>query len=471
MNDMAPAGRTKARKPLWRRIWTWTVRVVIGLVLLAVAIRYAFDWYATRLLNEEIAKIRAAGQPLTFAELARSMGEVPPEQDAAPYYAAALDLVRVGDDPNLWERVEDGFREAEKADQPPSSELLAQAERLLTANHLTLEMLDHATVLPGCTHHAGVTQGGPASTGRLSRARRAAKLCCLRAEILAYQGKGDKAAESAIALLRMGRISERHPTLIASLVRFACNSLCVNKVPGMLRYGRPSEKGLEGLSAALLQAARTYDLAKVYVAERAYDIAVSREYLPRKTYITLLSDFLLSEEDYIGAPEPVPYGPLGWLAWWGEPVPRMWLANLLRTHSRMIEAAGKPWPEIPEAMKEVTAESRSPFLNMMGAILAPSRERAGLVIMGGLAGARCAYVAVMIERYERAKHKLPDGLADVEAQFGVKMPSDPFTGNPLIYRKRDRGYVVYSVGQDKKDDGGEELAEFDSGDYGLVIRH
>jgi hypothetical protein len=91
--------------------------------------------------------------------------------------------------------------------------------------------------------------------------------------------------------------------------------------------------------------------------------------------------------------------------------------------------------------------------------------------MGGLAGARCAYVAVMIERYERAKHKLPDGLGDVEAQFGVKMPSDTFTGNSLIYRIKDGGYVVYSVGQDKKDDGGEELAEFDSGDYGLVIRH
>ena len=31
---------------------------------------------------------------------------------------------------------------------------------------------------------------------------------------------------------------------------------------------------------------------------------------------------------------------------------------------------------------------------------------------------------------------------------------DPFTGRPLLYRRTDRGFVLYSVGEDPKDDGG-----------------
>jgi len=36
------------------------------------------------------------------------------------------------------------------------------------------------------------------------------------------------------------------------------------------------------------------------------------------------------------------------------------------------------------------------------------------------------------------------------------LPVDPFTGQPLRFRKLETGYVVYSVGENGVDDGGEE---------------
>ena len=36
------------------------------------------------------------------------------------------------------------------------------------------------------------------------------------------------------------------------------------------------------------------------------------------------------------------------------------------------------------------------------------------------------------------------------------MPDDPFNGRPLRYKKLVKGYAVYSVGEDGKDDGGDE---------------
>jgi len=46
---------------------------------------------------------------------------------------------------------------------------------------------------------------------------------------------------------------------------------------------------------------------------------------------------------------------------------------------------------------------------------------------------------------------MPDILSEV--------PTDPFSGNPLIYRKTPSGFIVYSVGLNGKDDGGRETRE------------
>jgi len=46
---------------------------------------------------------------------------------------------------------------------------------------------------------------------------------------------------------------------------------------------------------------------------------------------------------------------------------------------------------------------------------------------------------------------MPDILSEV--------PTDPFSGNPLIYRKTPSGFIVYSVGSNGKDDGGRETRE------------
>ena len=36
------------------------------------------------------------------------------------------------------------------------------------------------------------------------------------------------------------------------------------------------------------------------------------------------------------------------------------------------------------------------------------------------------------------------------------MPTDPFDGAPLRYRRFAKGYVIYSIGSDGHDDGGRE---------------
>jgi hypothetical protein len=67
-----------------------------------------------------------------------------------------------------------------------------------------------------------------------------------------------------------------------------------------------------------------------------------------------------------------------------------------------------------------------------------------------------ARTAVAVERYRLATGQLPDDLSELVPSHLEEIPLDPFDGRPLRYKKRDGGYVVYSVGPDGTDDNGTE---------------
>lgn len=60
-------------------------------------------------------------------------------------------------------------------------------------------------------------------------------------------------------------------------------------------------------------------------------------------------------------------------------------------------------------------------------------------------------------------HKLqsgsyPEKLSDLSARFPERfkeLPADPFTGKEMLYRRTEKGCLVWSVGEDRKDDGGD----------------
>jgi len=60
---------------------------------------------------------------------------------------------------------------------------------------------------------------------------------------------------------------------------------------------------------------------------------------------------------------------------------------------------------------------------------------------------------IAIERYRRTHNAVPASLDDVLT--GDDRSIDPFTGKPLIYTQTESGYVVYSVGRNERNDGGE----------------
>jgi hypothetical protein len=62
---------------------------------------------------------------------------------------------------------------------------------------------------------------------------------------------------------------------------------------------------------------------------------------------------------------------------------------------------------------------------------------------------------IAVKRYQADKGHCPDALDElVQAGYLAYMPPDPYSDKPLIYRKTEDGFILYSVGQNMKDDGG-----------------
>lgn len=63
-------------------------------------------------------------------------------------------------------------------------------------------------------------------------------------------------------------------------------------------------------------------------------------------------------------------------------------------------------------------------------------------------------LAVVLEGYRIAHGRFPRKLSELSPRFFKRIPTDPFSGKPLVYKPQPKGYLLYAVGENGKDDGG-----------------
>jgi len=84
-------------------------------------------------------------------------------------------------------------------------------------------------------------------------------------------------------------------------------------------------------------------------------------------------------------------------------------------------------------------------------------------------GARCdatqrtMLAMLAVEQYRRTHGAVPDTLDQLVPDLLDAVPVDPFDGLPLRYAYTPRDYVIYSIGRDGVDNGG-NVDESDDGD-------
>ncbi|HEX5400608.1 MAG TPA: hypothetical protein VFY06_16295, partial [Verrucomicrobiae bacterium] len=98
----------------------------------------------------------------------------------------------------------------------------------------------------------------------------------------------------------------------------------------------------------------------------------------------------------------------------------------------------------------------SPY-NVLAAISIPSFNKAWQATAHNQTMVNEAQIACALERYRLANGAYPASLDALAPQFIEKVPHDIIGGKPLIYRRTvDGKFVLYSVGWNETDDGGQD---------------
>ena len=92
-------------------------------------------------------------------------------------------------------------------------------------------------------------------------------------------------------------------------------------------------------------------------------------------------------------------------------------------------------------------------------MLIPAIVRIATACLESRARLCCASAAIGCERYRLARGTWPSGFDELVPEFLPSRPIDPFDGQPLRFRSENNVVVIYSVGADRRDDGGRAEAD------------
>jgi competence protein ComGC len=128
-------------------------------------------------------------------------------------------------------------------------------------------------------------------------------------------------------------------------------------------------------------------------------------------------------------------------------------AACMRFMTDMVDVAKRP-PEEWNA-KFAVLRQQVPSLPVLVRLLAPAMDKIAQAVQRSYAQQRCAIVALAAERFRRKNNRWPASLDELKtAGLLTEIPTDPFVGGPLKWKRTENGVIIYTVGPDMTDNGG-----------------
>jgi hypothetical protein len=279
-------------------------------------------------------------------------------------------------------------------------------------------------------------------------------LCQMHATAELDAGRAAEAFEDLKLGLRFSDGIRDEPLLIDHLVRIATLAIDLQTVrEGLYRHAWADGQLAELESRlASLELLSEYQLAMR--GERACEVG-GLDFLRREGFCSNPMDYLGSED---GAAAQSSTPPL-------NPMPSGWFYQNMLTISRMFqtftiptvdERAHRVFPEVAETGVRALGKMRTGPYTIFAKLLLPALGRAVQRTARMQTYVDAASVACALERYRLANGKLPDALETLAPTLIARIPDDVIDGKPLRYRvKADGGYVLYSVGWNGTDEGGQ----------------
>ncbi|MFA0769359.1 MAG: hypothetical protein OXFUSZZB_002687 [Candidatus Fervidibacter sp.] len=392
------------------------------IALLVILVGLAWHLRVMRQLERELERLRKAGEPTRWEDIAPP---IPKHLDGTPLLLKAIEQLHAAQQkipPNIWKTYNAQVLEAAR----PALKTLRQA---LAFPHWRL--VDPKQVaefeMPDEEYKA---------------LREFARL--LRAEALQRKRKGDVdgALESCQTILKLCRHMDDEPYLFAFLVQKTIFSIGVVTLwEGVLSDADASATAYRAVLAEL----RAWDIDRAFVralkGERVVAGILVYDFFRRKVGFGrwLLSTWIAANQSLTLAF----YRQLLPIAQKGVPYDRRKISRLIANFKRRTQG------------------STLHFATMLADLLILTEtEEVFDRVTETHALQRVTEVALALRLYRKEHGRYPEDLQALVPKFLPSVPSDPYDGKPLRYRKLQKGFKVWSVGENRKDDGGVKVRDW-----------
>ena len=433
--ESKPAWRGRDRQPL-------VVGVLVVFLAAATVVAYMFKIRAEhqRIKNkivEELAALSSAKGPLTAGDFATLYPDPPPKQDAGKLLTPALEQLCVPNDVEQLPVL--GSVRFPHSGASLDSNTQRAVEQLLATNRPAL-LAAEQTDLNGAWFATGFSRGFTnISNPPLRQVLSLARLFCLDATLKAEKQDGTGATRSLNQAFQLSKTC-RSPVPIRQLSAWVMKGSGTVALERVLNCTGLSDSELDLLATAVSDEDGD-GLRRIMEGERGLELSFFELFRSMATQLTstarspvsyMLAKRIVNERDF-----------LSYLEWQQQQFALLGLST--RQQLGWI-ATNKP-PSLDNRQRTTLA--------MLVIRSDTSRYFEGHASV--LTTLRLARTALAIERWRLAHHdNLPDALAELMPAYLPTIPIDPFADQPLCYQKLARGYRVYSVGPDFKDDGGRE---------------
>ena len=408
-----------------------------------------------------LAKAVAAGTLLFIDNAVAAEGRML-RVEAAQIMAAALPPAPVADDnaAPLYQRAFASLAADQQVDEhssltdPRSPEVTAILER----HAATLDLLRRATDKPGCRFDRDWSRPSiDMLLPEIQEMRRAARLLVISARRAAAEGDGEQAIADVVSIHRLGVHAAGEPILVSGLVGQAIDNLALTTLAAVLpRLDKDDLPLLVGESFRdFLETPITYQRA--FLGEEAFGLATLGDLADGADGMTAL-ELLRSVSE---PPTRFPLdGPFSFLyRCFMLPADITGYRKVMRRYQdvagTMLASTPRPYPTIVKETAEIESEIESRRPGIFASMLTPAlsgvlKSQAKGEALHDVAGVLVAATRARLMGKPLADSLVPDALP--------ALPGDPFTEDkPLLAKRADDAWVVYSVGPDGEDDGGPAL--------------
>jgi hypothetical protein len=390
--------------------------IALGMMIAILLITNAvFISIRGRLLEKKLEAIRTAGDPVSFPQLAQVA--VPPVQNAAVFLSRAQASVE-----NISKELYAVYTNEGFVDGRLSENDLRAIESALTASPDVIPLLRQAADCPEYDPQPDYTVDPQAfianSLSRLGHLRAVIRFLAARVQLLVAQGDREEALQTCLCMIRLSRLFDREPSVIGFMVSLACRGVGIRAANSVLLSGPLLNSSHEALDAELA----LHDSTEAYVhalkSERVLGIESFQQF---RTMIWPSGAMFLSDE-----------------------------CDYLDMITEQLEFASRPFSDLIAAGLELKHQGQIGvhFQLVLPALMqcrkANDRIRAQM---------RCLRILNAVHSRADDGDKSEPMLADLG--LPPNATTDPFTGAPLRLQKTADGWLVYSMGENLQDDGGD----------------